>query len=251
MKLLRLAAAAVLLAPLPFLRVTEPAAAAQVHTVVAKGFMEVYECCSILSPSHTKIVPIDERVVLTHGRPNEHFWVRGCAGDQVRGELRVDLRLNEAEHVNVVARLRLYEETTCENLDRDGEYSPSENVDEGQSRRLDFYVRNAEFHSSDKVTVGLTVSNNAGAPPEPSHVVAHRLPGRSGTIVVDWIDEATNETGYEVRDTGTGQIARLGPNRTETVFNQPIVNRTCFQVRAVGASGASEWTPVSPTAECV
>ncbi|MGW7405509.1 hypothetical protein ACWGI9_17500 [Streptomyces sp. NPDC054833] len=243
-------AVAVLLVPVPFVGAAEPAGAAQVHTVVARGYLQVYECCSFLSPSHTKTRNFSERFILTHARPTAHFWVKECAGDQARGELRVDFRLNGAEEVTTKARLKLYEESTCDNLDLDGDDSRSAIVGEAQSRRLIFEVLNDEFHSDDSAAVDFTVSQNLGPPPEPSNVVASRVPGNSHKISLEWVDQATDETGYEILNTSTGQIARLAPNATHTFWYQPIVYRTCFQVRAVNALGSSDWTPVSPTAEC-
>jgi hypothetical protein len=250
MKLLRLLAAAVLLAPVPLVSASNPAGGAEVHHVVAQGNLEVYECCTFLSPSHLKTRHFNKPFVLTHDKPKAHFQVKECVDDQVRGELRVDARINGAEEVVAAARIKLYEESTCENLDLDGQNSRSATVGETQSGRLRFTAVNTEFHSSDSVAADFTVTNNVGAPPEPSHVVARRLPGDSSKIVLDWVDEATNETGYEILNTSTGQIARLGPNRIQTYWKQPIVYRTCFQIRAVGALGSSAWTPVSPTAEC-
>ncbi|MYW15254.1 hypothetical protein GT039_06535 [Streptomyces sp. SID2955] len=251
MKVPRLAAIAVLLAPIPFAGAAEPVGAAQVHAVFAHGHLRVYECCSFLSPSHTVIVDFSKHLVLTHARPTEHFWVKGCAGDQARGELRVDLRLTESEEVVTKARLKLYEGSTCDNLDLDGADSRSTVTGEGQSRRLLFEVWNDEFHSNDTATADFTVGQNPGAPPEPSNLVAGRVPGNSGKISLDWVDQATDETGYEILNTSTGQIARLAPDSSHTFWYQPIVYRTCFQVRAVNAQGSSSWTPVSPTAECV
>lgn len=251
MKLARLMAAALLLAPIAFVGMTEPAAAANTHIVLLKGKMWVLDSGGLLGKSSLRKVPIDRQANLTHDAPKKTFKFKTCAGHETRGELSVALTLTSSDRVVTSTRLRLFEESGCDNDDLDGWHAPAIRViGVGDGHRTRITVLNDEFESPDQVDADFTVRHNALPPNAPSQVVASRVPGDSHTISVEWTDEATDETGYEVRNTTTNQTKNLPPNTTRTTWPNPVVHRSCFQVRAVGVGGPSEWTPVGTQVEC-
>ncbi|MDA5279011.1 MULTISPECIES: hypothetical protein [unclassified Streptomyces] len=75
--------------------------------------------------------------------------------------------------------------------------------------------------------------------------------GVEKAVRVDWSDNASNETGYEIRNTTLNQSFLVDANATS--FSLPHLNdkiRHCVQVRAVGVQGRSAWTPVGERVEC-
>ncbi|MEV4416670.1 fibronectin type III domain-containing protein [Catellatospora sp. NPDC049609] len=90
------------------------------------------------------------------------------------------------------------------------------------------------------------------APAAPSGVTATVVTGTS--VRVDWVDNAGNETGYEVSDGTTTQTA--GANATSHTWTGIANGATrCFKVRAVNAAGWSAYagnacatTPTVPAA---
>ncbi|MEV4190923.1 fibronectin type III domain-containing protein [Streptomyces toxytricini] len=251
MKLGRLIAALVLLAPIPFLGAADSAAAAQVHTVAIEGYLRVYASSGLFGGGHIRVENFSESIRVTHARPTESISEEACAGDEARGELRVTFDLRGEEVVTVV-RLRLYEGANCFSGDRDAEDYRFLRIDESESRQVHAYANSDdEFGSHDAVSANFTVSQNTGPPPEPSHVVASRL--SAGRVEITWVDEARLETGYEIRFNSIGgAIKRLPPNTTSYAFSipGPTGPKQCIQVRAVGVQGPSEWTPVGPFVEC-
>ncbi|MFJ8504896.1 hypothetical protein [Streptomyces avermitilis] len=251
MKLVHLAAA-VLLVPIPFLGMTEPAAAANTHAVTAEGWLTAVDSGH---PADGVQKEIDGTALLTHDNPTANFRVQVCAGGETRGVLSVMLRLRDSEKVDTSATLYLYEDSQCNNNDLDGTVrAPNKAISLGGGRSLRMYVKNSEFLSPDFVKANFRITHRVGPdigrPNAPSNVVASRVPGNSHKIAIQWADNATNETGYEIRNTTINQTGSLAPNTTETTWYQPIVFKECFQVRALGAAGPSDWTPVGPKVEC-
>ncbi|WP_369780426.1 hypothetical protein [Streptomyces sp. R33] len=191
-----------------------------------------------------------ESIRLTHEHPTGSISKETCAGDEARGELLVNFDLRGEEIVTVV-RLRLYEGTNCFSRDLDAEDYRFLRIDESESREVHAYGRNYEPESYDRVWADFSVSQNTGPPPEPSHVLANRI--SIGRVEITWVDEARLETGYEIRFNSIGgAIKSLPPNTTKYIFSipGPTGPKQCIQVRAVGAQGPSEWTPVGPFVEC-
>jgi hypothetical protein len=251
MKLGHIMAAAVLLAPIPFVGMTEPAAAASTHTVVLSGTLFAYDGGSVFGSGDDKTKDFDKRVNLTHDEPRARLKFVECAGDETRAELSVELRLTQTESVSVQPTLYLYEESACNNTDRDGsQQATARRLAGGQSRHWFLKVFNDEASSFDFVWADLTVTHNVVPPKEPSELVASHVQGDMHTIHLAWEDNATDETGYEIRNTTTNQTHRVAPNTTKLKWNSPIRFKQCFQIRALGDPNPSNWTPTDPQAVC-
>ncbi|MFD3699641.1 hypothetical protein ACFWUZ_26525 [Streptomyces sp. NPDC058646] len=165
MKLAYLTAAAVLLAPIAF--VAQPAQAFNTHTVILTGTLEVYDHGGLFGGSATSTDAFDRRVTLTHNRPRASVLVVECAGGETRAELRVTLMLLGSEVVSSGPRLRLYEESRCDNNDLDDENWPvAKNVALNTSRGWRLYVSNDEWGSYyDSADAAFAVTNWPGAGP--------------------------------------------------------------------------------------
>lgn len=230
--------------------------AANTHAVTLRGTMDVNDCCDIFSGSNKVELNFNRRVNLTHDQPRHLFEVTACAGGETRGHLRVSVQLRGTEVLIARPVLRLFEESSCNNWDLDGQASrAAKNISVGNSDGWSMAAVSNEFNKVDSALAWFTVSHGIGAdigrPREPSNVIASRVPEDSHRIALQWDDNATNETGYEIRNTTINQTARLAPNTTKTTWYQPIVFKACFQVRAVGDRGPSDWTPVGTAVECV
>ncbi|MBL7522137.1 fibronectin type III domain-containing protein [Frankia sp. CNm7] len=98
-----------------------------------------------------------------------------------------------------------------------------------------------------RLTASYTVIDpNASKPAAPSHVTARRDTNTS--IRVTWADNATNESGYQIKNVTTGQLVTVGANKT-SFLAKPVSAfvKQCFQVRAINNSGTSAWV----SARCV
>ncbi len=269
MKFGRVVAAAVLLTPIPFIGIAEPAAAARTHTVSIEGTLVVG------NGGHAReFLDIDARVNLTHTSPIRHPQFEICANDEARGVLLFTLTLNRFDEVGVTPVLYLYEGSSCGTRDLDATASAERRlIPLGGNRTWSMVAKNDEFLSFDVAQADFTVTQGVGIdegqPTEPSHMVARRIHllciprvpcHKTDEAKVEWVDEANNETGYEVRRTridAAGNISTEQPVRlpsNATTFTSVDLDRNskyCYQVRAVGTGGRSDFTPVSPTAECV
>ncbi|GGQ15782.1 hypothetical protein GCM10010249_38080 [Streptomyces roseolilacinus] len=162
MKLGRIAAAAVLAASIPFVGTAQPAAAANTHTVTLQGTMEVVECCGLFGASDKQIRDINRSVRLTHGQA-ELFKETVCAGGEARGELRVNVRVRSSEALVVVPTLRLFEGSSCSNLDLDGQgLGGGRNLPLGTAQTWVLNAFNNEFHSADYASAWFSVIHKIG-----------------------------------------------------------------------------------------
>ncbi|MFD7096448.1 hypothetical protein [Streptomyces xanthophaeus] len=170
MKLGYVIAAAVLLAPIPFAGMENPAAASPVHTVVVNGTLVVRDGGSSFDYPKRKIT---ERVfhiptrtfTLRHGHPGGALVHRVCAADETRGELRVKVLLQPSGRVDALAELKLFEESVCENLDLEGKDYGTTSIRPGQTGTIgNLLVKNGEFNSFDLATAAVTVTQNPVPP---------------------------------------------------------------------------------------
>ncbi|MFE6825319.1 fibronectin type III domain-containing protein [Streptomyces sp. NPDC057690] len=262
MKLGYFVTAGILLTPIPFMGMTQPAAAANTHRVTLGGTLFVNSYREGYS------FKLGEVVHLTHDRRSDTFRIERCSFDgEARGVLTVTVSLSSSEKVIARPSLSLYEENTCYNNDREGTaIAKAAAISFNHVRKWDLVVNNGEFLSMDfahaKITVSNTVGPDRGRPREPSNLIAQQASAstcavkicKRKTVSLSWEDNAKNETGYEVRNNNLEKIVRLGPNRTGYLWTDLDPNtRQCFQVRAVGpgAIGPSDWTPESTASECV
>ncbi|MFD9454949.1 fibronectin type III domain-containing protein [Streptomyces sp. NPDC059985] len=254
MKVGHVIGATVLLTPVLFVGMTEPASARNTHTVTIQGVLNVRDAGGQVSGD-----AFTEPINLTHDSPTGSFRVERCAGGQTRGVLSVTVRLNSTETVSPSAVLYLYEGTDCKSNDLEGTARTRATDGPllmGRIRDRELSVKNGEFLSDDSAHAELSIEHAAGAdvgrPREPSDVVATAIPGTGEKAVrVDWSDNASNETGYEIRNTTLNQSFLVDANATS--FSLPHLNdkiRHCVQVRAVGVQGRSAWTPVGERVEC-
>ncbi|MFF4105664.1 hypothetical protein [Streptomyces sp. NPDC001903] len=170
MKLGHVIATAVLLTPIPFAGMTNPAAASSSHTVVVNGKMTVTDSGSFpLNNVHIVNFEMPTRTfILTHARPTGRVVHRVCAAEETRGQLTIQVVLQPSERVDALAELKLYEESTCENLDLDDTDWAATSVNPGQTRQMKrLWVTNAqEVQSWDSAEATVTVAQEP-SPPEP------------------------------------------------------------------------------------
>ncbi|CAM5468350.1 hypothetical protein [Streptomyces avidinii] len=267
MKLGHVIAAAVLMAPVPFI-VTEPAAAANTHTVGVEGSISVTDGGGWLAgPPFGRQETFSQEFNLTHDDPT--VWpvvAELCVRGQTNGTLSVQLRLNRDETVYIYPALYLNEESECNNDDLDAaDLARSRTIAANRETTWVLRAENKNPFSPDTASARVAVTHRIGAdvgrPREPSNVVASVVPNRllcaafevecKKSVALEWVDNATNETRYEVRNANLEKIVSLPPNTTRHVWSG--LDRTvkqCFQVRAVGDRGPSEWTPVGTAVEC-
>ncbi|MFJ3925316.1 fibronectin type III domain-containing protein [Streptomyces sp. NPDC090022] len=167
------------------------------------------------------------------------------------------MRLNSSETVSPRAVLYLYEGSTCRSNGLEGSARTSDRpLTLGTVRSHQLTVENGEFLSDDSAHAKFSISHAAGAdvgrPREPSSVVATAVPGTGEKSVrVQREDDATDETGYEIRNVTLDQNFLVSANsRSFTIPHLDENVRYCVQVRAVGVKGASDWTPVGEGVEC-
>lgn len=268
MKFRHIIATAVLLAPIPFVGMTEDAAARNTHAITIKGEIGIGDYGGT-GKSEFHYEQINKVFNLTHDNPRDAFSWRYCAGGEVVGYVSIWLALNDADD-RVVEKptLTLYEGATCSTRDLVKQrVGAGHAIRVGQSRIINSEIRNTEIASIDDfLRVNLRIAHGVGAdigrPTEPSHVVADVPLSRllclatkkscpTKSVYLTWQDEATNETAYEVRNTSREEIRRVPANTTS--FSWPGIGwseKHCFQVRAVNDKGASDWTPAGTAVAC-
>jgi hypothetical protein len=168
MKLGNVIAAAVLVTPIPFAGMTNPAVASSSHTVVVSGWMRVTDSGAFFSipPNQTRIVNFTiptRTLTLTHTSPSRRITHRVCAAGETTGKLTIQLVLQPSQRVDALAELKLYEESVCENLDLDDTDWASTSVNPGQTKQIDtLWVTNAqEFQSWDSAEASVTVTQKS------------------------------------------------------------------------------------------
>lgn len=161
MKLRNVAAAAVLLTPVMFVGVTENSVASTRHRVVVTGTMMVYNGGGIFASSERRDFSINRTAFVSHSSTSNSIRVEGCAGGETRGILDVSFRLRASENVRYTPTLRLYEESSCHNLDLDGTLTGvTREVVEGGSHGRTMTVKNHGVGATDTVKVTINVANN-------------------------------------------------------------------------------------------
>ena len=107
-----------------------------------------------------KTVWIDETAHLTPDAPEASLAYSMCVQDETRAEVTVKLTL-QGDNVTVKseASALLYEEESCDNMDKDGEGATSAIVARDGSGQLYIYVKNSEAFSDDDLTLDVTVDN--------------------------------------------------------------------------------------------
>ncbi len=251
MKLGRIVAAAVLLTPISFVFTTEPAAAASRHTVTVSGLLTAVDGGGFGQSQKKRSIDISGTFRLSHTSPRSSRTFTVCAGGETRGEVRIGLLLTRSEAVVATTRLRLYEESNCDNNDLEETRTSSRALRPGATQNVQFGAFTHEAGSYDFTFVKYRVTHDAAPPAAPSNLTVTRLQGRK--VDVRWVDNATDETGYEIRNTAISSNAKPLPANTTNYlysFNQVGPANACFQVRAVGLGGPSAWTPTDPFAVC-
>ncbi|KJY26596.1 fibronectin type III domain-containing protein [Streptomyces katrae] len=252
MKLGNLFAVAVLMTPLPFVGMAQPAWAHPTHTVAITGAL-VVENNPVFGKGSRITRHVFREVNLTHGDPKESFLFVQCAGGESRGELRVTVDLIESDRVTVSALLNFFEGSTCGSTDLEEFQRWNGSIAAGESVKVGLEAYNHEFQSNDGAVANFTVTHNVPErPAKPTDVRARavrvlcvpRLPcSGKKEVVVKWVDNSVNEIGYSIRDTTTGETVGLPANTTEFTWSglDPQVKH-CFLVRANGDAEVSEWS---------
>ncbi|MFD3538332.1 hypothetical protein ACFWUQ_02375 [Streptomyces sp. NPDC058662] len=244
---------------------TKPAAAANTHAVNLEGFVKAYD----YEPTggENRIKRFNETINISHDAPNKTYSIEVCAGNEAVALLTVSLFLRKDEGVVVGSNIKLYEFDDCNHSDLERSHSPAPTVVRpGTQWTIRLSAHSREFQSPDHAEAAYYITNeksavDIGRPNEPSNVIVQapalrgicaitRTNCKEKTVWVDWQDNANNETGYEIRNTTLNQTFGVGPNTTHFSFKNLAQIRHCFQVRAVGAAGPSDWTPVGTRVEC-
>lgn len=164
MKLGRVIVAAMLLTPIPFFGMAEPARAGNLHVVSLTGDMYLFQSGSFLGGIGSYIdPPLSGRAFLTHaaGDNRRTFKFDHCWGD-VRGLLYVKARLNRNDTVSVSAVLSLYEGKSCGTDDLEGvKILDPVRITVGATLSKKSTVNNTEFGSPDFVTVNWALTYEA------------------------------------------------------------------------------------------
>ncbi|MFF4105685.1 hypothetical protein [Streptomyces sp. NPDC001903] len=166
MKLGHVIAATVLLTPIPFAGMTNPAAAFSPHTVVVSGLLRVEDSGSTFSipPNKRHLVNLNippTKFTLTHTRPTHRAVHKACAAEETQGQLTISLVLQPSERVDALAELKLFEESHCENYDLDGTDWASVSVPPGQTGRIEnlFVTNSQEYDSWDNASASVTIDH--------------------------------------------------------------------------------------------
>ena len=255
-------AAAVAALPLPLLCVwlAPPASAATTHTVNVTGQMTIRNAGGVFTSGSTQTFAFDRLVRVTHDHPVQTLTVSNCVGNESVGELSVQVQLRTDEMVVESPTLRLFEGSSCLTRDLDG---TSEGIQQGMrpggsltGARLS--VSNSEPLSADSASVTFNLKHTTGPglgvgrPAEVSGVVATRPDAADPSRVqVVWENVPTDETSFQIRNSTLNTTVSVGANSTSFTFTGQPAEKQCYQVRAVNAQGATDWTPVSSTGECV
>ncbi|MET9450922.1 hypothetical protein [Streptomyces cinerochromogenes] len=236
---------AVLLAPIPFLGMTEPAEAFTTHIVRVSGSLRVVDTGGDFSlPAETRTRTFHRSFRLTHHTiPARHFVVRECAGDTL-AELTIDLYIHDED---VLARMRMgLHQSACEQTGVEERVSAGPAViarDETQR----FTLPLVQKPSFDNALAWFSVRHDVAPPLAPSGLNVTREPPdrRTGLrhMLVEWQDDSADEKGFEIRNTDTNQTRRVNPDRTSYEWAVLGREQQCFQVRALGDPDPSDWTP--------
>ncbi|WP_156691667.1 hypothetical protein [Streptomyces ficellus] len=260
MRLRRAAAAAALPIPLLCVWLAPPASAATTHTISLTGTMTVTNAGGVFDDDTTQTFDFRRQVRLTHDNPTNTLTTSHCVANQTVGSLSVRVQLRNNEMVVEAPTLRLLEGSSCLTSDLDGS---SEGIQQGMrpggsltGARLS--ARNSEAFSPDRASVTFNLRHatgsgvGAGRPAPVAGVVASRPdPADPSRVRVDWQDVVTDETHFQLRNSTLNTTVSVGPNTTSFTFTGQPAERQCYQVRAANSHGPSDWTPVSPTQECV
>ncbi|WP_371598552.1 hypothetical protein [Streptomyces sp. NBC_00564] len=164
MKLGYFVAAAVLLTPIPFAGMAQPAAALEeTHVVVLKGNLRVISCCGFLGMGNgDETFPFWKQVGLTRSNQRAYLEITGCAGGEARGILEFRLRLNDSDKLFVRPTLLLYEGASCNSDDKDAEVYPypTEVAANSGATVWEIGVFNNEFRSLDEVWANFTATHS-------------------------------------------------------------------------------------------
>ncbi|MGW9369679.1 hypothetical protein ACWGVR_06630 [Streptomyces xanthophaeus] len=156
MKLGKVIAAAVLLTPLSFAGLTDPAAAAAAHIVTADVFVSARDGFDRNS------IKRKANFTLTHNKRTTSVKYRACT-DGATAVLKLHVTLNGDETVTVSPNLALYDASAwCEMKDLAGSKSPEPATLGGGGGRLilDFTVTSDKFLGKDDASAGMTVTHN-------------------------------------------------------------------------------------------
>ncbi|MFE5773832.1 fibronectin type III domain-containing protein [Streptomyces sp. NPDC056485] len=155
--------------------------------------------------------------------------------------------------------LKLFEGSDCLSNDLDGQVQGvQQGVMPGKNTRFNWQmsVENGEVGSDDYARVNFSVKQDGstgiglGRPAEPSSVVATRDPADPTRVNLQWSDPATDETHFEIFNSTLRQAKGAPKDATSFAWTGLPLGKQCFQVRAVNANGASDFTPVNPRSEC-
>ncbi|QGV77848.1 hypothetical protein EIZ62_05995 [Streptomyces ficellus] len=222
--------------------------------------MTVTNAGGVFDDDTTQTFDFRRQVRLTHDNPTNTLTTSHCVANQTVGSLSVRVQLRNNEMVVEAPTLRLLEGSSCLTSDLDGS---SEGIQQGMrpggsltGARLS--ARNSEAFSPDRASVTFNLRHatgsgvGAGRPAPVAGVVASRPdPADPSRVRVDWQDVVTDETHFQLRNSTLNTTVSVGPNTTSFTFTGQPAERQCYQVRAANSHGPSDWTPVSPTQECV
>ncbi|MFD9378750.1 fibronectin type III domain-containing protein [Streptomyces sp. NPDC059999] len=236
-----------------------PAAAASTHTITMTGTLTVSDAPGLASGRTTRSTPFSRLVRLSHDRPDQTLTASACVGGETRGEVSVQAHLRSDEMVVVNSSLRIFEGSDCLSTDLDGS---TRLIEQGFKPRqsltgFQMSVENGEVGSDDYARVNFDLKHDGdkgigiGRPAEPSSVVATRDPADPTRVNLEWSDPATDETHFEIFNSTLRQAMGVTKDTTSFVWTGLPLGKQCFQVRAVNAVGASDFTPFNPRSECV
>ncbi len=246
MKVRRLSAAALLLAPIMFTGMTEPAQAANPRVVSISGdLVLLYH-----GGSEKQTWPIRKGIFLRHGggESEETISVTGCLSGDIKGVLTVRAKLADFESISLDPRLSLYQ-GKCTSHDRIAvDYGPIRPLRPGKSLKWHLHATSTVDLVPSFAAVSFTATYaNVPPPNEPGAVTVRTLPPDPvkpiERAVIQWKDRADDEKGYEILNTSTGQTRSVPPNRESYEWAKLApAGPQCFMVRALGALGHSAWS---------
>lgn len=105
-----------------------------------------------------------ESVIVDDNQPDQKIFIpppKVCAGREVWPEIEFDVALWDATGlVRVYIDGNLYEGTSCNNRDLDGEYGKNVYVQPGESRTVNFSMENEyEGDPEDRAEINLSINN--------------------------------------------------------------------------------------------
>lgn len=156
MKLRHFIAAAVLIAPIPFIGMTSAATAASQHIVFFSGQLRVFDDSLKWVEEQFTTPPQN----LKHTGPTSmHFKMVRCAAGATRGELQVWASLLNNNDLFVTTEVRLFEGTSCGTTDQEGYRHHEFTVPQGGTRSRVIIVNNGEAYDDDYLRADVTVTN--------------------------------------------------------------------------------------------